>query len=227
MAQVHELCKSCNSAMKDIVVLLCVLCCVAVVVNTKVITNKEDKSSGNTIQDLSHLTSVEDMRSSLRSNGEDRSTAAAAHVSVMDEEDTDPDVYKVSADHGQKSAADTKHKRTYRSTKTVQERKISRQLKQLKKMKCQPILEKVFVREQLEEERQLLDHPLLIPEVLSVRRCVDKCSFCGGNKLGREDKTCVAINQTNTNFIIRYYNIHGQKKYYRLPIREDTECACV
>ncbi|KAG7162917.1 Placenta growth factor-like [Homarus americanus] len=109
-----------------------------------------------------------------------------------------------------------------RSAKSVEERAINRQMKQVKKLKCKPYRKKVYVRDKVQDER---NDEELFPHVVVVKRCDNSCSFCGDSK-GRELLNCVAIKTKMKKFTIYYEDEQKQRHYSELYLKQDMKCGC-
>lgn len=58
-------------------------------------------------------------------------------------------------------------------------KRIKDQMKELKDLGCQPVLQKVRVVELLHETDDLTDMLMFFPQAVVVRRCIEDCSFGG------------------------------------------------
>ncbi|KAG7162918.1 hypothetical protein Hamer_G001932 [Homarus americanus] len=105
------------------------------------------------------------------------------------------------------------------------EKIIARQILRLMKMKCKPYPKKMYVRDEMDETDDRRDKPL-IPQVVSIRRCDDSCSYCG-NTLGTERKRCVVTKEKINKFTIRYSDDQNQQQYFKLSIKVDRKCECL
>lgn len=112
------------------------------------------------------------------------------------------------------------------SNKPVEERSIEQQVKKLKNMKCKPYRQKIYVRDILDGTDSKIDASKpIFPEVLSVKRCDPKCSYCF-DRLGREKGTCQPARNGTKKYTIRTYDERGNKVYFKVPVEIHKRCEC-
>lgn len=112
-----------------------------------------------------------------------------------------------------------------RNKNQASEKAVQKQVRQLMKMKCRPVRQKVAVRDVLSPENDLLDKTFL-PHVIVVRRCLDLCSYCGSD-LGREVDRCQPTKTKKKRFSLYYYDANGQKRYGHFRTQEHRRCGCL
>lgn len=107
-------------------------------------------------------------------------------------------------------------------------KRIKDQMKELKDLGCQPVLQKVRVAELLHETDDLTDMLMFFPQAVVVRRCIEDCSFCGSNH-GVLGGRCVPTGNQEKTFVVAYITRETPpKKLYRtLTVTEHTQCECV
>lgn len=104
------------------------------------------------------------------------------------------------------------------------EAKIQRQLKRLWKMACEPVLKKVYVKQELAEYNELIDKRLLT-NVVAIRRCDDSCSYCGTSS-GMESERCQKAKWRRKRFLVIYFDDNGRRRHSHFKAEEHTECEC-
>lgn len=104
------------------------------------------------------------------------------------------------------------------------EAKIRKQLKRLQKMACEPVLKKVYVKQELAEYNDLIDKRLLT-NVVAIKRCDDSCSFCGSEK-GLESMRCQKAQWKKRRFHVIYFDDNGQRRHAHFKAEEHSQCEC-
>ncbi|XP_068207039.1 uncharacterized protein [Palaemon carinicauda] len=122
-------------------------------------------------------------------------------------------------------------------------KEIRAQLKELKRMRCRAIREKVYTLDHIpESHNHYLDvHKFdIFPKVLSVKKCDTSCSYCqtegilspdglwkGPWKRGYVDFfTCQPTEPDMKNYTIRANDRHtGKEEYFRITLRNE-KCEC-
>lgn len=101
---------------------------------------------------------------------------------------------------------------------------LHKQEKELKLLECVPVDGSVDIKSQLKSHDWLLDKQFF-PQVASVARCHQECSFCGDHKFGIPHRSCVPETERKKTVVV-FYLEGGRKKYRRVMLTEHTSCKC-
>lgn len=100
------------------------------------------------------------------------------------------------------------------------------QHEELKALSCQPRPGKVNIRNELQFTDYLLDETFF-PEVVSVSRCWESCTFCGNLHTGQPKGRCLP----HPDGIVKrpfyvYYFKNDERVFRRVLLTEHTSCQC-
>lgn len=100
------------------------------------------------------------------------------------------------------------------------------QQEELKSLSCSPKPGLVTIRNELQSHDYLLDE-VFFPQVMSVSRCWESCSFCGNHHLGVSKGRCLPDPATIVKrpYLVFYFK-EGKKVYRRVWLTEHTSCRC-
>lgn len=100
------------------------------------------------------------------------------------------------------------------------------QHEELKSLSCSPRPGKVNIRDELQFHDYLLDETFF-PEIVSVSRCWESCSFCGNHRLGMSKGRCLPDpERIQKRQYVVYYIKEGKKVYRKVWLTEHTACRC-
>lgn len=105
------------------------------------------------------------------------------------------------------------------------EARIQKQLKRLRRMLCEPVLRKIYVKTLLSEFNTLHDKRLLT-NVVAIRRCDDSIGFCGRNFTGTETQSCEKTKWKFKKFQVIYFGDNGKRRYAHFKAEEHEKCGC-
>ncbi|KAG0728932.1 hypothetical protein GWK47_031402 [Chionoecetes opilio] len=100
------------------------------------------------------------------------------------------------------------------------------QHEELKALSCQPKPGKVTIRNELKYHDSLIDETFY-PEVVSVSRCWETCSFCGNIHLGVRKGRCLPDPESIVKRPYYVFYFTGNKRVFRrVMLTEHTSCKC-
>lgn len=95
----------------------------------------------------------------------------------------------------------------------------------LEKLQCEPKAVWVTIESQLEFHDDLQDKDFF-PLAVSVKRCLEQCSFCGNAALGVPQKNCKPKDIVDRPVVVMLpYDEQESRKI--IAIKEHNSCACV
>ncbi|KAK8737471.1 hypothetical protein OTU49_004507 [Cherax quadricarinatus] len=96
----------------------------------------------------------------------------------------------------------------------------------LKSLGCHPVLQTVLLADQLEVHDDLIDYRFF-PEVVAVNRCLEECSFCGSDRLGKQKGRCLPdLENVRERPVIVFYIDGGERHYREVLVTEHASCSC-
>lgn len=100
------------------------------------------------------------------------------------------------------------------------------QQEELKSLSCSPKPGKVTIRNELEYHDYLLDEDFF-PEVVSVNRCWETCSFCGNHRLGITKGRCLPDPESISKrpYLVFYFK-DNKKIHRKVWLTEHGSCRC-
>ncbi|KAG0716224.1 hypothetical protein GWK47_010230 [Chionoecetes opilio] len=101
---------------------------------------------------------------------------------------------------------------------------LREQSEALEKLECEPKETWVYIESQLEPQDDLPDKTFY-PHVVSVRRCLKECSFCGDAVMGVPDKTCKPDTTEPKHVVVKLY--HDVERTRKITLMEHNSCKCM
>ncbi|KAG0716421.1 hypothetical protein GWK47_031404 [Chionoecetes opilio] len=102
--------------------------------------------------------------------------------------------------------------------------KLKEQREALQKLECEPKATWVYIESQLEPHDDLPDKTYY-PHVVSVRRCLKECSFCGNAMMGVPDKTCKPDTIEPRDVVVQLFN--DVERTRTITLMEHKSCKCM
>ncbi|KAG0719658.1 hypothetical protein GWK47_050044 [Chionoecetes opilio] len=102
--------------------------------------------------------------------------------------------------------------------------KLTEQSEALEKLECEPKATWVYIASQLEPHDDLTDKNFF-PHVVSVRRCLKECSFCGNPRWGMPDKTCKPDTTGPKDVVAKLFN--DVELTRTITLMEHKSCKCM
>ncbi|MPC33141.1 hypothetical protein E2C01_026484 [Portunus trituberculatus] len=100
---------------------------------------------------------------------------------------------------------------------------LKNQKEALEKLKCEPKAVWVTIESQLEFHDDLADKDFF-PMVVSVKRCLEECSFCGNAALGVPSKKCKPKDIVDRDIVVKLpYDEQESSRF--ITIKEHKSCA--